>query len=517
MTLARDRKAEHYSDYDGAVITPASLSSVETLAQGQIATVNDQPGLPLWTRDSNGSLVEAVQPYGARVLNATKEVLQFYVDTTSGTSPPAGTVIREQSEYDALGYDFKYPDDVLDTLPDLIMHPVIVRFRDGTHSPRPANLGVPNNELLFNLPGRIVSASSAADISVPPFYYATIYWTSENTNELEAAQAGTASGRTITRSSGTWTTNQHAGSFVLITSGPGAGSRYPIESNTTTVLAVPGALSAGSVTFSVVEPGAALVSTASSTRLLAPYTPALVQFPLNVVNLTIGSATYPVRDSYRKNEDRIFEDCKLHFLYQASTLDGGSVQLSYDHCDAVFYEYYSDGLSVWGGELRSIYSCFRTSYTSAGDGIINLKEGSYCSLYRSSLIPDASFGAGAVLRIAGANIWESDQVNIAGNGSCTGFESWGGQVDANFNMFNCALGAHYAYGRTVHYEGFAASESTNTDGILVEKGAVAVVINPSSITASGNEITLDGTTNTYANLTASDYLDGSKGSKIIQV
>lgn len=498
-------------------VTPRALSSVPSGSEGQLAVVNDQTGLPIWARDSNGNLVEAVQPYGARVLGTTKEALQFYVDTTSGTSPPAGTVIREQAEYTALGYDFKYPDDVFDVLPDNLAHPVIITFRDGTHNPRTNNLGVPGYEVLLAIPGRLQAVSGQVNFATAPYYYPGLYFESENQNELEALQAGTLSNRTITRSSGTWTTDQYKGKFVLINTGPGAGSLYPITSNTTTALSIPYGTSSGAVTFSIVEPGAKLVSTASSYRGLLFSDTALNGYNLSINNLTLGSSTYPLDSTTTHNAVWLFEECEMFWklLYNASI--GSIGWLSFRQCVVDLAGQSGFGFAALSaGGVFTLNTYFRGRYSSAGTSLIEVNDSAVASFNGSFADVNATFGGGAVMILDGGRVYEANTMRLEGNGSCTGIHALGGHLEEVPRISNCTLGMDVEYGRTTCRSAPPAADTTNVDGISVSNGATLVVPTPGNITASGNELTVDGTTYAYTDLASGNFIEGSGGSRIVR-
>lgn len=189
---------------------------------------------------------------------ANTEAITMGVDPSGGTSPPDGTLVTSQAEYDALGYSLKYADDVFRILPPFLAFNVTVNLVAGTY------LVPAGRTRMMQWPRPMCWPGALAKPSVT--FQNTTNWT-----QIEAAQAGTRQYWRITRTSGTWTAHEHRGRFMRVVSGPGAGSLYPIGDNTTTYLelAGPRVPSPQSITFDIVEPAVVWLPTQDGSTPLA--------------------------------------------------------------------------------------------------------------------------------------------------------------------------------------------------------------------------------------------------------
>jgi len=261
MTLAKDRLRNRYVHPDGLVVKPATLAGAELLPDGQVVPTTDQVGVNLMVR-KGGSLVPTITPYGAR--SETKEWMTWTVDYATGTSPPDGTIITTQAEFDALGAPLKFLQDVERVRPQWVNHAVRVHVLAGDQWAMPSQYrkfvsGVGDMHANFIATPFMSSRNITQDGDKRATWIAdgaptnTAFLIYGDIQKEETGIAGTWSQAadsqyTFTRTAGTWTAGALEGKFVLLATGPLAGSRMPVTSNDTTSFTVPGSVGTGAAT-----------------------------------------------------------------------------------------------------------------------------------------------------------------------------------------------------------------------------------------------------------------------------
>jgi hypothetical protein len=271
-----------------AEIVPSAFGSVSAGLDGQVIPVTDKNGTHLFVR-IGGSLVPATDV--TKVLDGDRTgFVRMTVDAATGVSPPEGTVIYSQADYDAFGAPLLYPQDAIDILPPIRNFTPVISVAGGTYLSRPPRNAYDYSEL-FNLENRVFSGRHRG-YDVDYNFSGIIYVTGLDNTLVYSTISGTASGYTITRASGTWVAGELRGKFALIISGPGAGSKFVIDNNTTNVLTIAGwPLTGGSVTFQIVVPAAIFMPSSDGvsedSNSLNLTSPELVFF----TNITVGSPT----------------------------------------------------------------------------------------------------------------------------------------------------------------------------------------------------------------------------------
>jgi hypothetical protein len=259
MTTVPTRFYGRHLRADGLVATPSTLAGAEVLADGQLAPVTDQPGVNLYVR-KGGVLVPAV----TTALEVNSEI-NMTVDPSTGVSPPSGTVVHSQADYDALGAPLLYIQDAIDILPLVLNSNIRINLAAGEHLAKSGAGGTGNQtRCCIQLVRGAMSHKHGAynsTLTSPSNQNAYLYITGTTSTVVYAEEAGTTSGAELTRTSGSWTAGELRGKFVIIVTGAGAGLKYPIEENTTTMLRVAGAVfsPAGAVTFRIEEPAAVIL------------------------------------------------------------------------------------------------------------------------------------------------------------------------------------------------------------------------------------------------------------------
>lgn len=173
---------------------------------------------------------------------ATTEDMAWTVDYATGVSPPAGTIITTQAQFDALGAPLRYIQEVADIRPQYIDHVVTVSVLSGNQYAKPGTVP-PLGAILYDYAPMFVSHKTPGfKVGAPfPFSFPGIYFVGA-TSDIDASVAGTLTvgdgESTFTRTAGTWTASALVGKRIDITSGVGAGTKAVIVANTTTELTV---------------------------------------------------------------------------------------------------------------------------------------------------------------------------------------------------------------------------------------------------------------------------------------
>jgi hypothetical protein len=186
------------------------------------------------------------------------------VDPVAGVTPPAGTIVTTQAEYDVLGSALRYAQDALDILPPVLGDYVKVRLMAGEHwADVTTQCCLYSAGRMFDLGGksRIVTDPVLGSIgrSRILFYGDTSIYT--------ASQAGTYTApRSISCPTGTWSVNELQNKWVYFLTGTLAGSRLPIRNNTATTIELAATISSGSGTFEIRQMDSYLVPTTTGTN-----------------------------------------------------------------------------------------------------------------------------------------------------------------------------------------------------------------------------------------------------------
>lgn len=308
-------------------VSPKALASVPAGADGQIAVVTDQAGRHLYVRES-GTLVPAIEAAqtssDVMALLSTQSSITMVVDYDNGESPPAGTIITSQDDYDNLGLTngLKYIQDALDMLPLYIEHQVKINLTDGTHYAKPGTGG--DFSMTLNVPS-FLSRSYKFYFDQGPLYTPGI-WISGSVTVEEESISGTLAAYSFTRSTGTWTEDSLVGKRILITSGASAGTEFLICKNSATVAELCSrATSVGSCVANVIGLGAALISNDGDTstwlgvqmsNLVASNVPLVLFDHVSLGTISDRLMTSTLSSSFAGfNSCDIFVDGNLNFAY----------------------------------------------------------------------------------------------------------------------------------------------------------------------------------------------------------
>lgn len=518
--VSRQRRAVHV---DGVVAEPSALASVPVLADGQIAPVTDQGGRNLYVKKGGGYEPAVDVPVEAE----TNGPIKMEIDYSTGLSPAAGTVVHNQDEYDALTLGssgkLKYPQDALDILPPLIRRYVEIHLGSGNHYAKPGNLDAGYSCWIALMGGaaplvkHIYDASWALGFLFDYAYEGAITFYGPNDTELEAAQAGTSTTYDITRSAGTWTANQHQGKFVLITSGPAAGTKRAIAWNDTTKLYFGYPLSStGSIQFEIVEPAAKWLNDDNAGGIIideSQYLKGLRQ--INFVNIQLGTVSAPV-EVHVKDGLLQFVDCIIEagnsspLWHNSNPSPEGAAYL----IRCVLHGVSSSGvLYLFGGQ----YSVFGSVVHSACIGsLIDMRAGSFLQLAGTYLVNTNASYTDQLLRINGgicdASGGATTPNRIKGAGSEDGVYIDGvAFTQGQFIIDDCGVAVH----AVCDCEFGTVSGSNNTTGWKLGDGAKVQCSNPQNVSAT-NGIDIDGVVHPYSDLPANSWIEGQYGSKIVR-
>jgi hypothetical protein len=498
-------------------LAPRALSSVPAGADGQIVPVTDKRGHPLFVR-VGGQLVPAEQSMAAH------ETIAMEVDYATGVSPAANVIITSQAEYNALGAPLKFPQDALDILPPNLSKTVTVKLLAGSHYAKPGVYGFGYALGLFSSPKVMTAKNFLAD-DLTFFYERQIVFWGEDA-ETEADQAGTvSSGKIVTRTSGTWTADQHRGKLCLFTSGANAGVKQVIAKNTTTQLTLVGYPPAtGACTFTIVEPAATWFdhefgsANGAGFWLNGPSTGGFMRFN----NLAFGTTADRINSGVQVDvgAEAWFQNCTFAiqspggyasgivspraFFFDSSFDLDAAYPISINGPSAVLFSgcLIYGKVSYWGLIFESIA------------GYIDMR---YCALRAAPTM------SSAVPLIA---VWEGKLTLAdttldggAGNaqGILVGYEY--GPASASITgltVDNCSTAIKALnQGRVVIHS--AISGSGNTNGYVADDCGVITAPVALSGLAAANPIILDGTTAQYSDIpNLGDWLEGPSGSRIVR-
>jgi len=480
-------------------LEPTTLAAALAGDNGQLAVVTDQAGRHLYVREG-GSLVPAIEE---RLRAVTQSDIYMRVDGSGGTTPPAGTRVVNQDEYDALGYDLLSIQDALDIIPPGVAHLVYISVAAGRY------------------PGNAPYFGYTASFVVPGFidFGGYLYIQGESKTTIEVAQAGTVTdSKHIQRSAGTWTVDEHKGKLAEIKTGVGAGKVCPIAGNTADTLFVAQNLTTGACTFeinepaAILEPGNAIGFSVSTTLFFYldnltfgdttdPYQTILLYGSANLQGCSGYFAAYGWIYVYGTGLNSTMWYCSFEFTRgQINVLDTGSyltIGATYIYGDPTETGTDIPGLLVIGEDsrVRTHYPIFEVTDGSATDPII-YSLGSYVNM-------------------------RHNDTYIIGNGLCTGIYAEHGvtvfaqQATAELYIENCGTAVEAAKGAEIQLELLGTPSTSNVNGFVISGGARVTAVDPQNVTASGNELDLDSdTTATYSDLSVGDTITGPGGSSI---
>lgn len=459
---------------------------------------------------------------------ATEENISLTVDYTNGSSPAAGTRVTTQAEADAIS-PVKYLQDVLLVLPPFLDHPIRVSLSAEDHYAKP---GYGDQSPFFNYVLNMHPFSSTGKelydfVGGKPFGPG-IYFQGA-TSDIETGIAGTVASNVFTRSAGTWTPDTLKGKFVLVTSGAGSGNKYLIVGNDATTLTLRG----------IATDGAATVST--------------YQLDSRVLNSTDGVAYdgSGISDVYGQSPSNCyywFED--IEFGETGAAMLGGwrSAVASFDYCvyiggfdlapfaeahvvlngDTSLFQYDSSAIYDYVFNIRGVKSVLSLNRCHvAGDTgsspLVYLQAGPLVNFLRTQVEPDAGFSSECVLIVGDVWLGKSGYgLQVIGNGTCDGVVLRGDGTSvigiANQSVFtidDCATAMTIENHPAIN--GKIAIGSGNDVGWDISGGSQVVLDDPSGLAAAVTEISLDGQSVDYADLSNNgDKITGPNGSSIMR-
>jgi hypothetical protein len=467
----------------------------------------------------------------------TRGSIQMIIDPTNGQSPPSGTVVTVQPEYNALGYDLKYLQDAFDILPYFVEHNIRIMMKSGTH------LAKPNS-------GRWWSGVFEGFVYVPPIrasvkkayfdynpeppasFYAGIDIYGEGETEIESSQSGTIyyNEHRITRDSGTWTVDEHKGRFVEILTGVTAGEKYIIVGNSTTELEI-GDLcreSTGAVTFKIIENDTTCLSSLNGATGIQVGMIAegdVSEVPISFKNLNFGNSTVNFGSMVIGTHSIAFDRCNIlssGYIYVGSSR--GKPKSYLETIDSVI-EFTAESLGIYverGGHLWENASYIRGKAEDSINGaLIHAELGGVLDLNSTVIEPDNSYTRSCI-RIYGGGVRVDHKMRIYGNGSCTGIWMRDTTHPCSFEdlqgvITDCAIAVHlYSVGRININTNFYDGSTGNTIGWKLENGSQLVINNPQEIEAT-TDLDIDGDTGSYSLLSnIGDMVIGQYGSSILR-
>jgi hypothetical protein len=442
---------------------------------------------------------------------ATKEDMNWVVDYVNGVSPPDGTVITTQAEYDALGYPLKYVQDYARIVPDAIAHRIIVDCVAGNHYSRPGTEPLYGGVFL-SVAHRLLAARAGNVDSTKALRAAGVMFRGVRLyvhEDVAVTIASGATGTTVTRSAGTWDADL-ANKTVVVTSGTGLGQRAKIVSRTDTVLTCAGKLTAGSVTVSVYDCATKWIPSADGGTTFQTYALNVGTTPFSDTGITfedlqIGSTSHPCY--FATIGKIIFNGCNLH----------GSLSNTAKASELYFnYSYLEVPVALWNGMVLGCHSSLKSSivYGNAGDGhLVWFYPGTVHNIEGCYFIPETSY-AGVVLDSYYAELVDfgGHPSFINGNTLCTGVKVQKNStlVDTDIlYLVDCAIG-HHQVGCSLNISGYKGSGNAL---IFKLEGGAQLYYNYSTTVVTGTLWSnIDGTDYAASNFAArGDTVTGAYG------
>lgn len=463
--------------------------------------------------------------------------IEVNLDPVSGTSPPASTVIRNQAEYDALGYNLKYLQDVPRIIPPTLTTRVLANMGPGTYLNTPLNpfyapefgsdaqLSV--NNLLLNHRGSLF-------LNSPETYFRRgIAYVGTDVTEVQPEITGNiVTNNTLLRTdAGTWVVDEHLGRSVLVESGSSAGEKRRVESNTTNTLTlVGGGLSTtGACSFKLVEPAAVVLdSTDGVTR-----NGARINFSLNdpgatalFNNVQFGTPSIPIYGMDSVGQSRfLLINCVVHAASSGFWLvvgyGGGAVSEcyinnlnSYPPAIAPSPNGFFIGDTVIDGNPRS------------GWGHLTLTANNSITIRNSTIIASAPGNNNHLIGLrSNCTVELENRIRLKGNTNFNGIHlSYDAGASttlitdepADIQINDCESAILAQAGANIVIEDDIAGTG-NAVAWEIEDGASVVVPDPTGL-GGVVELRIDGEDFTYAQVVPSsgDLFVGQKGSRFLK-
>jgi hypothetical protein len=362
--------------------------------------------------DPSGVDEAAVREFS--VLRTTTNIVMS-VDDATGIIPPSGTLVTNQTEYDALGGPLKRAQYALDILPNGIGPYVIVNLEDGEHPGVEGNVGndgtyletawLAINKSFYTVDSSIVANTVPSGNMNDAFLQnGRIYFVGRNNTELEPEQAGTTSGLDyFVRSTGSdWVTNEFQGKLMDVTSGFYTGYKIPICSNTSTTLEVPAEYFSASglaMRFTIVEPKAIGIAAFASG-----------EYQWYGIEVARGKAGLNADIEFRNIQ---FGKDGLGFAESNTGTGNGALEfkncIGYLAADTNFFMSYGQVVS---NPIKLYECCFVPSSEGAGANVIHTDDS--CYLYSRGCFIKANSGGGAsaAIKLIGGGIADISKLTI---------------------------------------------------------------------------------------------------------
>ena len=367
----------------------------------------------------------------APVSTATQEDMTWTLDPVTGVSPPIGTIIETQAQFDALGAPLLYGNDVERIRPYWCNHNIIVLCAAGTIAAHGGlDFGPGYGDFILSQRGPAVNRDGVYDFtrSGGPAswwgaYPSTIVFAG-TTVDIDASVAGTFSRdartrqHTFTRTAGTWTAGALVGKWCEILTGPLAGTFNPIRSNDAGSFMIPGDADPGAVTVRIyelathVEGGLYLGMGTSAPAGVSP-------FGWVFRNLDFQRPGAGAGYQSANSQATFFDSCYIRGFCR---LDAGTLMLT-----ACIYESnLSDGgsLDSFGPSYVTIYNCWL--HGGGGGELLYLRSSVRGTLGQNCLEAGPGY-AGYMLYFGEDCLMESmtGLTYLKGNGTCYGILMWG--------------------------------------------------------------------------------------------
>jgi hypothetical protein len=465
---------------------------------------------------------------GAGTPITTAEDFNMTVDYATGSSPPAGTVISTQAEFDALGAPLKYPQEAQEVMPEFQDHIVVANCLAGNQYGKPGTQPTYPAMLTYQ-PPQTTNKNPDNDFSDFDTFGPGLKFVGE-TADIETGIAGTTTSYIFTRAAGTWTPDAHVGQYFEVTSGPGIGSISVIESNTATVLNLTGSLAAaGSVTGKIWDNATTfLPNDGISDTWAGIYTPFFTygadSLPVVFKNINIGSPTKRLPDSWVAGVVT-FSQCSIY-------VGGGFGQLAMNNGALRLNDCYvnnggAGSYSIGGGERALVqFDGTLVNGPVAGGRMVLAFVGNWVSLnlIDTVIIPDSGFTGDLVQLVGKMRMLGGGWTRLRGNGLCDGigFNQDGSSTPrirnpGNIQIDDCDNAVRVPSGCEItSLTPFHSGSSGNSTGWLIAGGASVIAQSPANIGAT-TDITIDGIDHDYSDLgSIGDGITGRYGSRILR-
>lgn len=470
----------------------------------------------------------------------TRGSMAMTLTPSTGTSPPDGTIVTSQADYDALGYDLKYAQDVPEILPNIVNDNIIVDINGGTVLAKPnAQFYAPafGSPALFFFNGDINShRRSLFTPNTEVFFRNTsLAFLGKGSTEIVSSSSGVSTTNTITDGSASWANDEHVGRFAEILTGPAAGEKRPIEANSATVLTVVGSgfSSAGSVTYRIVEPATVFLDSVDGVtpngpgmRIVKIGEESFIIFD----NIKFGSQALPIKNVQLRAEAGariVFNDCMFvakdssNWWLRLTGLGG----ITFQNCS--MRNESGRGITNAGATQIFFLNCLlcgkpgsNKSFVEATNGaVIFFRNTSFKSLGTGTDLTHIQFaGTGRIeledrIRIYGASGWKGvAAVNEDGAGGYITVVA----SEEDLEIDSCDYAVFVDTGFFISFQGDPTGIGNGTAWRL-DDGATARCTDPTGLTAI-TDIELDGESLSYSEAvpTSGSVIVGQRLSRFIR-